>query len=276
MDGNINNKLDYNSPVPLYAQIKEKLLEYINEHREEEFDSLEKKAGIKIKPEGELAEIFGVSRMTIRQAMKELVNEGLLYRRKGLGTFVSDEYIKGQLSQIERFVDEWSLQQNKKIDVDVLEYKEVPLPEIWEGLMELPRGTPVLFINRLRYAEDKPIALDYRYMPLEFKEFIEPDDIKNESLFMLLVKKGNIVIETANYEIGAKLPSEEEARLLEIKMNVPLITRELVIYSLRSKPVILGISVYGSDRFKYSVTVPSTTAKRSNNRAGFNSNKKQR
>ncbi|MBC7105150.1 MAG: GntR family transcriptional regulator, partial [Firmicutes bacterium] len=118
--------LDRRSPVPLYSQIQEQLRRYILQRQRESSGE----GPVRFYTDDELAGIFKVSRMTVRQAVQELVNEGLLYRVKGLGTFISPPQVQGQLKEIERFVDEWSVQ-GKDIQVEVLAHKIVPCPVEW-------------------------------------------------------------------------------------------------------------------------------------------------
>ncbi len=250
----IDTHIDRTSPIPLYVQIKQRLLEYISFKRENPDES----GPQRIFPEEDLAKMFNVSRMTIRQAIKELVDERVLYRVKGIGTFIAAPHVTGQLGQIERFVYEWSIQ-GKEIEVLVRDFDIVPLPDQWADWIRLPAGTPVLYLKRLRSADGKPVAFDDRYIPADLKDFITPEDVKTESIFITLAQKGNILIDRADYEIGAKAASPEEAELLAIRPGDPLLTRRLAIYDITFRPVVVGMSVYRADRFKYTVSVPSRT-----------------
>lgn len=244
--------LDRKSPLPLYSQIKERLLEFIQKQVNQRGENLPQK----LYPEETLAEMFSVSRATVRQAVQELVNEGILYRVRGVGTFINPPHVSGQLKEIERFVDEWSLQ-NKKIKVIISAYEIIPAPAEWAKCLNMPPGAPVLYIDRRRYADGMPVALDDRYLPPEMREIVSPEDVQQESIFLTLARKGGLVIEKADYEIGAKAASQQEAARLNIQPGDPLLSRKLVIYAAPARPVITGLSVYRSDLFKYSVSVPA-------------------
>lgn len=243
--------LDRKSPLPLYSQIKERLLEFIQKQVNQRGENFPQK----LYPEETLAEMFGVSRATVRQAVQELVNEGILYRVRGVGTFINPPHVSGQLKEIERFVDEWSIQ-NKKIKVIVSDYKIIPAPAEWAKCLGLSPGAPVLYIDRRRYADNMPVALDNRYLPPEMCEIVSPEDVLHESIFLTLARKGGMVIEKADYEIGAKAASQQEAACLQIKPGDPLLSRKLVIYAAPARPVITGLSLYRPDLFKYNVSVP--------------------
>jgi GntR family transcriptional regulator len=118
-------------------------------------------------------------------------------------------------------------------------------------------GSPALYILRRRWADGIPVALDDRYLPAEMADVVTPDDVVAESIFLTLTRKGAVAIKSADYEIGAKAASRREARLLAIKTGDPLVARKLVIYAESARPVIVGLSVYRGDVFRYRVSVPA-------------------
>ncbi|MEN6437270.1 MAG: GntR family transcriptional regulator [Syntrophobacter sp.] len=244
--------LDRKSPFPLYSQIKERLVEYI---REQHIDP-EARESAKLPPEEALTEAYGVSRMTVRQAVQELVNEGLLYRLRGVGTFIVPPRVKGQLMEIERFVEEWKVQ-GKKIKVLTASLETRAASSKWTAALGLPPHMPLLCIERHRYADEMPVALDFRYLPPEMAEFVTAADVETESIFLTLIRKGRFTIETADYEISARKTSKREASFFGIPTGDPVLARELIIYATPRRPVITGVSIYRAELFKYSVSVPS-------------------
>lgn len=248
-------RLDRNSPLPLYSQIKERLTEYIQKQGVKPGDKNPKK----LYPEEALVEMFGVSRMTVRQAVQELVNEGLLYRVKGIGTFINPPHVSGQLKEIERFVDEWTLQ-GKEIKVLVSSFEIRACSREWTAALRLLPGTGLLYIGRRRYVDGMPVALDDRYLPAEMAEIVSREDVEKESIFLTLARKGGLSIEKADYEIGADAAANNEASFMNIKIGDPILVRKLVIYASPGHPVIAGRSVYRADLFKYSVSVPARSS----------------
>jgi GntR family transcriptional regulator len=193
--------------------------------------------------------------MTVRQAVQELVKDGLLYRVRGKGTFVAPPQVKGQLREIERFVDEWKLQ-GKKIQVKTASFETRAASPRWAEHLGLSPKRPLLCIERHRYADGIPIALDFRYLPPEMAEILTREDVETESIFLTLGRKGRLIIERADYEISARKASKEEALFFEIARGNPVLSRELIIYARPSRPVITGVSIYRAELFKYSLSVP--------------------
>ncbi len=247
--------LDRNSPLPLYVQIKERLIEYIRERRA----APQGEEPARLLPEEILTETYGVSRMTVRQAVQELVNEGLLYRRRGLGTFIVPTQVTGQLKEIERFNDEWQIQ-GKKIKVRTASFQLQVASSKWADLLGIEHEVPLLCIERHRYVDDLPVALDFRYLPAELAEFVTPETVETESVFLTLVRKGHFTIEKADYEISARKATKREASFFGIPSGDPVLSRELVIFASPNRPVITGVSIYRAELFKYSVSVPSRSS----------------
>ncbi len=247
-------ELDRNSPIPLYFQIKEQLLELIRK-------PIENPTGEppKLLPEEQLSKIFGVSRMTVRQAINELVKEGAIHRIRGKGTFVSKSRVRGQLNEIERFVDEWSQQVKQiKVVVPILDIR--PIPVEWAPKLGIPAGSASLYIRRLRYVNDAPLALDERYLPAEYIDIISAEDVIKESIFLTIARRGKMTIERGDYEIGATAAMQYQASLLSVKKGSPLLARKLVIYAVPLKPLLTGCSYYRSDSFFYSISVHPGTS----------------
>ncbi|MEM5787801.1 MAG: GntR family transcriptional regulator [Syntrophobacteraceae bacterium] len=247
--------LDRTSPLPLYSQIKERLIEFIREQRVER----EREEPARLPAEDILTEAYGVSRMTVRQAVQELVNEGLLYRKRGVGTFIAPPQVTGQLTEIERFTDEWQMQ-GKKIKVKTASFHMQIVPSKWAKSLGLPPEKPLICIERHRWADDLPVALDFRYLPPELSEFVSPATVEEESIFLTLVRKGQFTIEKADYEISARKASRHEASFFGISPGHPVLSRELIIYASPDRPVITGVSIYRAELFKYSISVPSRSS----------------
>lgn len=246
--------LDRGSYAPLYIQIKDKLKEYIRR--------LPPPGGGERQPfftDDELVKAWGVSRLTVRQAVQELVNEGFLYRVRGVGTFVQPPQVKGQLAQIERFFEEWRLQ-GKDVRVEVLARRIEPCPGEWAARLSLPTDAPSLFIRRLRFIDGIPTALDDRWLPASLADAVTIEDVARESIFLTLARKLNLDIDRADVEIEAAASGKDEARWLKIRAGDPVLLRRVVI-SHPGGPVLTGRSIYRGDLFKYSLSVPAGVMK---------------
>lgn len=199
----------------------------------------------------ELSAMFGVSRLTVRQAVQELVQEGLLYRVRGVGTFVSPPQIRSRFRSIERFFEEWS-GQGRAIEVELLAFEEQPCPDPYAEPLRLPPGAPVLFVGRLRRVDGIPTALDRRYLPLQFGRAVTRDDVVSRPLFEAVTERLAVPVVRGNNELQAVAASDEEADLLRIAPGEPILLRRMVLYSEEGIPVVAGTTAYRGDLFIYS------------------------
>src|SRR5215471_6136578 len=145
------NTIYRNSPVPRYHQLKEILREKIR--------AGELKPGDLIPSERELSETYGISRMTARQAITELVNEGVFYREQGKGTFVTRNKITQQLMRLTGFTEDIrSRGQLPSTKVLVAEMR--PASEVVAEKLRISMGQLVFCIQRLRLADGEPLAIE--------------------------------------------------------------------------------------------------------------------
>lgn len=231
--------------MPLYAQIKTLLREEILRQYE---------PGKPFYSDEELAEHFGVNRLTVRQAVKELVDEGLLYRVRGVGTFITGKKVEGEPVYQQGFIRHWT-HQGRSVTVEVRVLEPRPCPETVCTKLGLPSGSRVLYLERLRLVERAPAVLDYIYMPLDLAPHVTAEDFKQESLPSLLRRAGRKVTK-ANVEIEAVLARPPETDGLLIQPGEPLLLRRIALLAESGKPVTYGESYHRAALFKYSVQVP--------------------
>lgn len=205
--------IDKNSPLPLYFQIKEKIIAQINSGDLVEGDTLPS--------ENKLVEMYEVSRTTIRQAVDFLVSEGYLERRRGIGTFVTHpEPSFWDLAELRSFDDE---AQRKQLitNTKVLEITEVSsnkqLDRAFSGRYE-----EFFQLVRLRYIENTPSELVTTYVPKEVAPTLNEYDFSTSSLFDVLRNKFNIRVTQAEKTFTAINASPEDAKLLEIKSSTAI------------------------------------------------------
>src|SRR5579859_6654514 len=148
--------LDRGSPIPLYLQIKQYLSRQI---------AVWERHNDKFYTDGDLCNMFGVSRMTVRQAVQELVDDGLLKRARGIGTFVVTRKIEERLSPNLELPEQWD-ETGRPVRLEVLSYGTQPCPPGFAEDLGIEAAAPVRYIFRLRSAGAMPIALDHRYVPL--------------------------------------------------------------------------------------------------------------
>lgn len=236
--------VDRSSYLPLYIQIRDQLRRLIIESQLESIQLTD----------DWLANEFKVSRMTVRQALDLLVQEGLIRREKGRGTLVAVPPLQGQLSSIERFFEEWYLQ-GANVRVELLTREMRHADAHTASVLGVQIGEAVGFFRRLRSIDAGPVCIDERYMlPTMFAMLSDADLIK-EPTWLVIQQKLGVSIERADMRILATAASEKEAMLLTVEEGFPLLERYLDCYSVDGRGVLSGPSVFRSDRFVYQVTV---------------------
>src|SRR5690348_5357562 len=161
-----------NSPLPRYYQLKEIMREKIR--------SGEWQPGDLIPSERELGEQYGISRMTARQAITELVNEGLFYREQAKGTFVSRHKITQQLIRLTGFTADIR-GHGQRPGTEVLSARMVPADETTADRRSIKLGLLVCRLNRLRLTDEEPLALEVSHISVIGCEKLLEEDLENNS-----------------------------------------------------------------------------------------------
>lgn len=235
--------LDRAGPIPLYYQLAQRLEAAIEDGRLPH--------GIRIENEVDLADQLNISRPTIRRAIRELVDKGLLVRRRGVGTQV----VHGQLK---RSVDCTSLfdalaSNNKSPTTKVLLHEAIVPPARVLDALVLPAGTTVLHLIRLRSSEGVPFALLENHMPPQFLD-LAIEDLEQHGLYQLLRARG-VTMRVAHQTIGARTCTREEAELLDQKPGSPVLTMTRTFFDQSGKAFELGENSYRPDLYSFEMTV---------------------
>jgi len=242
-------KLDKMTRIPLYLQIKEQLLAQALQLKSV------KETPQRIESEEHLAKFYEVSRMTVRQAIQELVDEGVLYKVRGIGTFVNTEETATAIYKTTGQEKHWDRLLFGTERGEVLFFDMVAIPAEWADCLRLEPGTEVLHIIRRRWQEGVPVAMDYRYVGKEYSGILDKNAVAKEPLFGILSRKLGVVVERNESMLGAIAAGEQESEGLLIPVGTALLKRRTIIYLTGDVPVISGESVYRSDRFRYSLSV---------------------
>ena len=238
--------LDHASPLPLYMQIKQHLLREI---------AAWPASASQFYTDGELCRMFGVSRMTARQAVQELVEEGFLMRRRGAGTFVAARNIEERFAPLAAAADlKWS-SGALPARVEVLAFEIQPCPAAIAPSLGLPAGAPVRYLRRLRYAGAVAIALDHHYVPMPIAEKALPQSTTRSIVHALWE---HFDLDRAEMALEATSAGADEERWLCVPAGEPLIVRRLRYLARGDEPVMAGISLYRADLVRYTVEVPLT------------------
>ena len=196
------------SHSPLYKQIAEKIKKEIKVGK--------LKKGDAIPSEIKLAEMYEVSRVTIRQAIGQLVTEEILYKVRGSGTYVKGGKIEQDIFRLQSFTEEMR-QLNKIPSNEILDFQMQSAPEVVREKLQLEDGGKVFFIRRLRYADDEPLILEDTFMPVS----LFPDlsiEVMRHSKYEYVENKGYIIKERQG-EVFPFFPTERLKEILRLDEN---------------------------------------------------------
>lgn len=237
--------IDRDSPLPYYYQLKEFLVEQI--------ESGNWKSGQQLPSEPEFCQRLGVSRTVVRHALQELVYEGLLYRQQGKGTFVAEPKISESLVQsLSGFYEDMEDRGLTPVS-QVLEQSLTPANKKVAEYLEVPVGTPVIKIERLRSVNGEPIVLVTTYLPYETCPALMEEDLSRQSLYALLEGKYGLEIARGRRTLEVVPASEYEARLLGVEENAPLVLLNSVSYLKDGRPIEYFHALHRGDRSKFEV-----------------------
>lgn len=235
--------LSNDSPIPLYYQLKETLKDAIQQG--------ELKPGDKIPSERELEETYGVSRMTARRALVELCNEGLVYRERGRGTFVTDLKYSQNLFRLTSFTEE-SENQQLSPGARVLEQELVHNEHVCAGMGIVDE--PLVCIRRIRTINDEPVALEASYIRASLCPGLEKANLNNMSLYSYLGNQYGLRLASAHQSIEARLASPEIANALNLVEGMPVLYMERITYLEGAPtPVEYVEAIYRGDKYKLMV-----------------------
>jgi GntR family transcriptional regulator len=231
-----------NSPVPRYHQLKEILREKI---RAEEW-----KPGDLIPSERELSETYGISRMTARQAITDLVNEGVFFREQGRGTFVADNRITQQLLRLTGFTEDIRAR-GQRPSTRVLSATMQPADAVAAQRLRIEPGQLVFRLRRLRLANDEPLAIEESLLNFKGCEALAQEDLENNSLYHLLETQYGIPLMEAEQELEASLAGQAEAETLHIPVGSPVLLTRRTTFTDRNRPVEYARSVYCGAKYTF-------------------------
>jgi GntR family transcriptional regulator len=231
-----------NSPVPRYHQLKEILRERIRQG--------EWKPGDLIPSERELSETYSISRMTARQAITDLVNEGVFYREQGKGTFVAQNRITQQLLHLTGFTEDIRAR-GQRPSTKVLSAAMLPADELVAEQLRIEPGTLVFSLRRLRLADDEPLAIEDSALNFKGCEGLLDEDLEHNSLYRLLEEKYGMPLMEAEQEIEAGLATSETAEILQIAVGSPVLFTRRTTFTDRNRPIEYARSVYRGTKYTF-------------------------
>jgi len=241
--------------LPVYYQIKQTVKDWIIN---KEFGP-----GAKIPSENELAERFHVNRLTVRQALSQLAQEGFLTARRGEGTFVTKDLhlIDSFGLEFRGFMDDLFYQVSKSKTKSV-KIARMALPKLVREKLELENeAEEIIQIKRVRFMEGKPFAYTVNYLPLEIGEKIDERDLYKKPLLQIMEQDLGIEFTGAFQTIQASFADAELSEKLGVALGSPILFVERVMYARGSKPVELVQSSYPGEVYKYIVRLAKVKRK---------------
>lgn len=224
---------------PIYVQIHDEIKEAIDAGRWS--------AGERIPSERELSIQFNVSRMTLRQSIMLLVDEGYLERRIGSGTFVATKRVQENLDSASSFTEMMDAA-GKKASSQVINYK-VGLPTALEAeKLEISTDTSVIRMERVRYGDDEPIAFEVAIVPQKLLVGIDEDEI-TKSLYQALISNG-LIVNKAKRILTAAAVNERVARLLSMNSGDPVLVLTQVTTDDQGSPFEFVRTQYAGNRYE--------------------------
>lgn len=235
--------LDRSSPVPLYHQVAEQIEAAVTD------GSLA--PGDRILNEVELAGRLGLSRPTMRQAIQVLVDRGMLVRKRGVGTQVVGSKIRRALELTSLYDDLARTGQPQRTDVLCCEVVEASEERAHE--LQLPVGSAVWSLERLRAVRGEPFALMHNVLPVDVVD-LRGADLSGSGLYELLRGAG-VHLRVATQRVGARRADAREARLLAERRGAPLVTMTRTAYDDAGRAIEHGAHVYRADRYSVELTL---------------------
>jgi DNA-binding GntR family transcriptional regulator len=238
-------KLDRSSPVPLYFQAAKEL--------ERAIESGLLDAGQRLDNEVDLAAKLGLSRPTLRRAMQELVDKGLLVRKRGVGTQVVHGQVKRSVALTSLYDD--LNESGSEPTTQVLVHELTKASAAVADALAVAPGDQVVHIERIRFARGEPLAILRNWLPPSVMTFTA-EDLSASGLYELLRASG-IHMRVARQRIGARAATSTEAMLLGERRDACMLTMERVTYDDTGRAVEFGTHVYRAKTYSFETTLVS-------------------
>lgn len=226
---------------PVYQQIQSDIREKIL--------NKELKEGELIPSENELHEMYGVSRMTVRHALNNLVNAGYLYRHKGKGTFVSNRKIEKNIHGVRGFTEEM-LELGREPHNVIKSFKVIEPNELIREKLYLEEDTKVIHVERVRYADNIPVLYENLYIPQNIFPDLSEEDLKH-SFYGYINDKTTFKISHCIQSIEAQLSNKSISEKLEVKSNDPILSIIRNTFLTNGRPFEYVVSLYRSDQYRF-------------------------
>lgn len=235
--------INKNSPIPIYYQLEEHIRDLIEKG--------ELKPGDLLPAEREYAEKYQISRMTVRQAFTKLVNEGYLFRMQGKGTFVAERKIEQALHGLTSFTEDMKAR-GFVPGSQLIHFEIIPATGTIAKQLSIKEYAPVYEIQRIRLADDVPMALETNYISANLIKGLT-EKIVNQSLYAYMEGQLQLTIDHASQIIESSVANQSEANYLKVKKGAPVMLIQRNTFLQDGTPVEYVKSVYRADRYKFMI-----------------------
>jgi GntR family transcriptional regulator len=242
--------IDSAAIIPHYQQIQDELLAAI--------DSGELARGDPLPSEREFAEALGISRMTVRRALKDLQARGWLVSQVGKGWFVSPGKIEQRLSRLSGFSADMT-SMNLKVHSRVLSFEAHPASGSLAERMAIAIGTRIYRLERVRLVNGEPLGIEEAHLRAEFCPDLLRFDFTRDSLYRVLREECGLELSVAEQTVEASIADWREASLLEIDPGAPVLRGSRVVRNTAGQVVEASRAVYRGDRYKYRIRISGHT-----------------
>jgi GntR family transcriptional regulator len=239
-DGGGILNINKNSPLPIYYQLEKAIKELI--------EKKELVPGDVIPSEREFAEMYSISRMTVRQAINHLVNEGYLIRKRGKGTFVAERE-RAKAMGLTSFLEDMK-QRGLQPEAKVLEFKVLPAEPLSARKLQIEEYAPIYKVITIRSADQEPMAFETSYMPVSLMPTLTKETVE-KSLYDYIENTLMLRIDRASQTLEAAAAKKKVAEMLEIEENDPVLLVKRVSYLEDGRPFEFVDSVYRGDRYQF-------------------------
>jgi len=238
----------YKQPIPKYYQIYEELLDQIREGKFEEND--------RFPSDHELVEEFDVSRGTVREAVKLLIQQGYLIREQGRGTFVTFKKIEQDPDKLIGFT-ELMKRYDIKPTARIVEKEIVSPSGHLQKLMNLDSDDKLVHIIRVRYGDERPLIIERSFFNYKLFKPILSKDLEKNSIFDLLYQHTKTRLGKATQQIEATSAGKSEYKHLNVALGTPLLLIKRLIKTKEGTYFQYSEDVYRSDRINFTTkTIP--------------------
>ena len=234
---------------PLYLQIKTDLLTRIVDGQWSE--------NTLIPTEAELCEEYGVSTVTIREALKLLVQDGVLRRIAGKGTFVTKPKLEQKLNNLVS-ITRWAKQEGLSVTTRIIKIEKQKCDSSIAYRLSVPKGKPVTRVERLRLGNAEPLMFEVLWIPTHYCPDLHVQDMANTPFYDILTHVYHIPLTRAVETIEPALADQYTTELLGVGRKALFLLVEHTAYTLNDEVAYFVRSFYRGDRYKFSIEVKTS------------------